>query len=81
MAKNNKPASAYASQGVAAPTFKDISVSRDPNTIPASKVTKKDGVKRVSMGDPGADITKRDGVKQRGHGAATKGYTSRGPLF
>jgi hypothetical protein len=26
------------------------------------------------------DAVKTDGVKQRGHGAATKGFTSRGPM-
>jgi hypothetical protein len=26
------------------------------------------------------DEVKTSGIKQRGHGAATKGYTSRGPM-
>jgi hypothetical protein len=26
------------------------------------------------------DVVKSDGIKQRGHGAATKGFTSRGPM-
>ena len=53
----------------------------DPNTLPANKM-KPGGqaTPRVSAGDPGADDVKTSGIKQRGHGAATKGYTSRGPM-
>jgi len=53
----------------------------DPNTLSANKM-KPGGqaTMRVSAGDPGADDVKTTGIKQRGAGAATKGYTSRGPM-
>ena len=35
---------------------------------------------RVSLGDPDRDDVKTTGMKQRGSGAATKGFTSRGPM-
>jgi hypothetical protein len=60
-----------------------LSVSRppDPNSLAANKM-KPGGqpVPRVSAGDPGADDVKTTGMKQRGSGAATKGFTSRGPM-
>jgi hypothetical protein len=60
-----------------------LSVSRppDPNLLAANKM-KPGGqpVPRVSAGDPGADDVKTTGMKQRGSGAATKGFTSRGPM-
>jgi hypothetical protein len=60
-----------------------LSVSRppDPNSLAANKM-KPGGqpTPRVSAGDPDADNVKTTGIKQRGYGAATKGYTSRGPM-
>lgn len=58
----------------------DIGIGTDPNTLKAGDMNKKAGTARVSMGDPARDDVKRDGVAQRGKGAATKGFTSRGPL-
>ena len=60
-----------------------LSVSRppDPNSLAANKM--KPGGQpspRVSAGDPAADDVKTTGIKQRGSGAATKGFTSRGPM-
>ena len=55
-------------------------VMRDPNTLSAREVTPKSGAMRVSAGDPNRDDVKTDGIKQRGSGAATKGFTSRGPM-
>jgi hypothetical protein len=60
-----------------------LSVSRppDPNSLAANKL--KPGGQpalRVSAGDPAADDVKTTGIKQRGAGAATKGFTSRGPM-
>jgi hypothetical protein len=59
-----------------------MAVSRppDPNSVSASSTTVGMPAKRVSMGNPAADNTKTTGIKQRGHGAATKGFTSRGPM-
>ena len=53
----------------------------DPNSLAANKM--KPGGQpspRVSAGDPGANDVKTTGIKQRGSGAATKGFTSRGPM-
>lgn len=55
-------------------------VKRDPNTLSANQVTPKSGAMRVSAGDPNRDDVKTTGIKQRGSGAATKGFTSRGPM-
>jgi hypothetical protein len=61
--------------------MKSVSRPPDPNTLSANKM-KPGGqpVPRVSAGDPGADDVKTTGMKQRGSGAATKGFTSRGPM-
>ena len=53
---------------------------KDPNTLPANKMTIETAVPRVSAGDPARENVKTTGVKQRGSGVATKGFTSRGPL-
>lgn len=55
-------------------------VMRDPNTLSADQVTPKSGAMRVSAGNPNRDDVKTTGIKQRGSGAATKGFTSRGPM-
>lgn len=55
-------------------------ITTDPNTLTTKQMTRLTGAPRVSMGDPGSDKVKTDGIKQRGHGAAVKGFTSRGPL-
>ena len=60
-----------------------MAVSRppDPNSLAANKMTPGGQPSpRVSMGDPNRDDVKKTGIKQRGHGAATKGFTSRGPM-
>jgi hypothetical protein len=60
-----------------------MAVSRppDPNSLPANKMTPGgQPTPRVSAGDPAADDVKTTGIKQRGSGAATKGFTSRGPM-
>jgi hypothetical protein len=61
--------------------MKSVSRPPDPNSLAANKL--KPGGQpalRVSAGDPGADDVKTTGIKQRGAGAATKGFTSRGPM-
>jgi hypothetical protein len=58
----------------------DISYQTDPNTFKAGDIGKKTGTPRVSMGDPARNEVKTAGVAQRGKGAATKGFTSRGPM-
>lgn len=60
-----------------------MSVSRkpDPNTLKSGDLRPGGQPSpRVSMGDPGRDDVKTTGIKQRGSGAATKGFTSRGPM-
>jgi hypothetical protein len=52
----------------------------DPNTLTAEQSSPRTGARRVSMGNPAADDVKTSGIKQRGSGAATKGFTSRGPM-
>jgi hypothetical protein len=52
----------------------------DPNSVSSDSTTVGMPAKRVSMGNPAADNTKTSGIKQRGSGAATKGFTSRGPM-
>jgi hypothetical protein len=52
----------------------------DPNTLSAKQINPSTPAMRVSAGDPGADNVKTSGIKQRGSGAATKGFTSRGPM-
>jgi hypothetical protein len=88
MAKNIKPASAYApphtmagkkvtTEGV----IKEIYEGKDPNSLPANKISVRTaGTYRVSAGDPAADNIKRDGIETRGNGAATKGRIARGPM-
>jgi hypothetical protein len=58
----------------------DISYQTDPNTVSASDSTNDMPARRVSGGNPGRNQVKTSGVAQRGKGAATKGFTSRGPL-
>jgi hypothetical protein len=61
--------------------YKEPSTTKlDPNSLSANKVTPKTGAMRVSAGNPNRDDVKTDGMKQRGSGAATKGFTSRGPM-
>lgn len=78
MAKNNKPASDYAVPHVV--KCAPVNKIKNPNVLSAEQVTTRTGAKRVSLGDPAADDVKTTGMKQRGSGAATKGFTSRGPM-
>jgi len=59
----------------------DISYNTDPNNVSASDSTNDMPARRVSGGNPAnTQINKNGGMKQRGSGAATKGFTSRGPM-
>ena len=73
MAKNNKPASAYAGRAKEGLT----QLASKPNK---SKLDQYD----VSIGNisksAGDEPTKKDGIKIRGTGAATKGVMARGPM-
>jgi hypothetical protein len=77
MAINNKPASTYAKPHTMAGDAVNV---KDAVTKPGNGV---DQIK-MSVGDQvfkkQKDEVKTSGIKQRGHGAATKGYTSRGPM-
>jgi hypothetical protein len=53
---------------------------RDPNSLSSNEITPSTGAARVSAGNPNRDDVKTTGMKQRGSGAATKGFTSRGPM-
>jgi hypothetical protein len=58
----------------------DISYNTDPNNISANDSNGCIPARRVSGGNPARNEVKSSGVAQRGKGAATKGFTSRGPL-
>jgi hypothetical protein len=58
----------------------DISYNTDPNNLSASDSNGSIPARRVSGGNPARNDVKTSGVAQRGKGAATKGFTSRGPL-
>jgi len=79
MAKNNKPAEAYAQPH----TMSGKSVSGE---LPAmSDQSGADYLKSVSISVGTVSKgnyapTKTDGITMRGHGAATKGIKSRGPM-
>jgi hypothetical protein len=79
MAKNNLPASAYAKPHTM--SGKSVTVAENPGKEPnRSKLDTYD----ISLGNisksAGNEPTKTDGIKMRGAGAATKGFTSRGPM-
>ena len=59
-----------------------LAVSRkpDPTRQVAGDFRPGQPAARVSLGDPDRDDVKTTGIKQRGSGAATKGFTSRGPM-
>ena len=73
---DNGPAEKYAKRGVGTPG----------DELPAeSKMSGKDYMNEMSISTGTTNVgkyapTKTEGVAQRGHGAATKGFTSRGPL-
>ena len=58
----------------------DIEYKTDPNNISANDSNGAIPARRVSGGDPARNEVKTSGIKQRGSGAATKGFTSRGPM-
>jgi hypothetical protein len=59
-----------------------IGYKTDPNSMSAVETTPGGmPARRVSMGNPDSkQINKNGEMKQRGSGAATKGFTSRGPM-
>ena len=58
----------------------DINYPTDPNTVSVKDSTHDLPARRVSISNPGNTAVKTSGVAQRGKGAATKGFTSRGPM-
>ena len=86
MAKNNKPASAYAKPHTMSGKPVRIQGAQeyktDPNSM--SAVESAPGgmpARRVSMGNPASEqINKNGEIKMRGAGAATKGFMCRGPM-
>lgn len=77
MAKNNKPASAYAKPHTMG--GKEVKISDNPGK--PSSISSLDTMK-MSVGtiNNGESQTKTSGIKMRGTGAATKGLMSRGPM-
>jgi hypothetical protein len=77
MAINNKPASTYAkphTMSGGAVNVRDV-VTKPGNGVDAIKMSLGDQVFKNQK-----DEVKTSGIKQRGNGAATKGFTSRGPM-
>lgn len=70
---DNLPAESYAKRGVD-DGLPEASTKSGRDFMNESNIS----VGNISKGNYRAEKT--DGVKQRGHGAATKGFTSRGPL-
>jgi hypothetical protein len=73
MAKNNKPASAYAGR------YKEglNQLSSRPNRSKLDELDVSVGAESKSAGD---EKIKTSGIKVRGTGAATKGLMARGPM-
>ena len=79
MAINNKPAEVYAKPH----TMSGKAVSNElpaMSTETGTEVIKKMNISVGNISKGNYPATKTDGVKQRGFGAATKGFTSRGPM-
>jgi hypothetical protein len=67
--------------GKAMKSNESISYKTDPNSMSAVESTPGGmPARRVSGGNPNRNDVKTTGIKQRGSGAATKGFTSRGPM-
>jgi hypothetical protein len=67
--------------GKAMKANESIGYKTDPNSMSAVESTPGGmPARRVSTGNPNRNDVKTSGIKQRGSGAATKGFTSRGPL-
>ena len=77
MAINNKPASTYAKPHTMTGGAVNVNdcIVKPGNGVDQIKMSVGDQVFKTQK-----DEVKTDGIKQRGHGAATKGYTSRGPM-
>jgi len=77
MAKNNKPASAYAKPHTMG--GKEVKISDNPGKDSSISSTT---TMKMSVGNynNGQSETKTSGIKMRGTGAATKGLMSRGPM-
>jgi hypothetical protein len=77
MAINNKSASTYAKPHTMAGGAVNVknAVTKPGNGVDQIKMSVGDQVFKNQK-----DEVKTSGIKQRGHGAATKGYTSRGPM-
>ena len=79
MAKNNKPAEAYAKQGFSTDVINDISKRDFSNKKGAYQTSPKDPAPTVSAGYYDGENINGE-VTMRGHGAATKGIKCRGPM-
>jgi hypothetical protein len=76
-------AAPHTMDGKAMTSVKDsIGYKTDPNSMSAVESTPGGmPARRVSMGNPDSKQVNKNGeMKQRGSGAATKGFTSRGPM-
>jgi hypothetical protein len=82
MAKDNKPASAYAKPHTmdGNKVNSDIGYETDPNSMSANESTPGGmPARRVSVGRVLENV-KSEGIVTRGNGCATKGKIARGPM-
>jgi hypothetical protein len=73
---HNKPASAYDQPH----TMSDKPVTGVLSQTTGAKVMDEMNISVGNINKGNAKGTKSSGIAQRGHGAATKGFTSRGPM-
>lgn len=78
MAKENKPASAYAKPHTM--TGKEVDVRTAIPTKSGAQIMNEMNISSGVLGKGNFKAEKTDGITMRGHGAATKGIKSRGPM-
>ena len=78
MAKENKPAGAYAKPHTM--TGKEVSVNNAIPTKSGAQIMNEMNISSGVLGKGNFKSEKTDGITMRGHGAATKGIKSRGPM-
>jgi hypothetical protein len=78
MAKNNKPASAYAKPHTM--SGKSVKVEANPGSGFDGSMLANNDITLGNIARPVGRDVKTSGIKMRGAGAATKGVMSRGPM-
>ena len=78
MAKNNLPAEKYAKPHTM--TGKEVNVNNAIPTKSGAQIMNEMNISSGVLGKGNFKAEKTDGITMRGHGAATKGIKSRGPM-